>query len=195
MNKKWLKIALGMLCVILIYFTLFHKSTDPDDYCAKIDKITNVFIKDMHKNYGLIYRGQGGSCMDNIKRISVLFKKPEKSDIPESRVLLVNCVEEFLRRVNADEDVRPFLVQYPFTNENVHISIGFQKPQNASEHETIVHVFNVEDRVVYSVYEKIPPPANYRHKPKLKEPYEEALRIVKESGRLDVDMSDERAAS
>ena len=191
MNKKWLKLALGILCIIFVYFALFYKLTDPDDYCAKIDKITDAFVKDMHKKHGLVCYGKGGSCMDNIKRISLSLKKAVKSDIPESRVLLVNCVEEFLKRVNTDEDVRPFLVQYPFTNENIEISIVFKGPEQIGDQQDIIDVFNMEERVIYYGYDK----THNKEKVMLREPYEEALKIVKESGRLDGDMSNERVAS
>ena len=190
MNKKWLKIALGILCAFLIYRMFFYEKPIPE-HCRQARRVTHAFITDMCKKHGLVYAVRGGCFIDDVKEISVSFDKADKSDIPESRILLVNCVEEFLRRINADEDVRPFLVQYPFTNENVNISIGFIEPKEDADLQNIVHAFNVKGEAVYSIYDK----PHDRYKPTFEEPYEEALKIVKESGRLDVDMSDERAAS
>ena len=190
MSKKWIKITVGILCAVLIYRMFFYEQPIPE-HAKQAHRVRDAFIVDMYKKHGLVCCGIGGGCMDNIKVINVSFDQKKESDIPEARVLLVNCVEEFLRRINADEDVRPFLVQYPFTNENVNISIGFIEPKEDADLQNIVHAFNVKGEAVYSIYDK----PHDRYKPTFEEPYEEALKIVKESGRLDVDMSDERAAS
>ena len=48
----------------------------------------------------------------------------------EARKLIINCVDDFLEAVNNDEQLRPFLRDFPFTAKNLDLTIlNFDKNQ------------------------------------------------------------------
>jgi len=99
------------------------------DYYA--DQATNVFIKKIQKEYGLLAvgTGGGGSPEDGLNHLSVSFECYEKMDVPHARKLLIECTNEFLEAINKNKDLAKHLTNSPFTNKNIKIDIMFIRPQ------------------------------------------------------------------
>lgn len=74
--------------------------------------------------------GIWGAFQNDIEGISLDFHLQKNVNIEEARKLLVGSVEELLHRINNDVGIRPFLHNYPFTNNNLWFSIGFKDKNN-----------------------------------------------------------------
>jgi hypothetical protein len=84
--------------------------------------IQNSFIK-INKKTGLIPLGTGAQMMNEIKMLGLYFNSKNQISIDEARELLVYAAAEFLNEINLNEEVRPYLSQYPFEIKNVEICI------------------------------------------------------------------------
>ena len=66
--------------------------------------------------------------MYGVRTMSMSFQYRQEVDLETARRLVVFCVEEYLASINADREIRPYLVNYPFTEKDVEIRIFFCKP-------------------------------------------------------------------
>jgi len=67
-------------------------------------------------------------------RLDLCFVVHRKLSKDEARELLFVCAEEFMNDVNANEELRPYLLEFPFTLKNVGISFYFQEEDGAEFH-------------------------------------------------------------
>jgi len=179
MSKSW-KILIFMFSILGILIFMVLNEKQPPLYYQTVTKIRHLFIRDMKKKYDLSTYGVRGSYMDGVKAIFISFRKESIADIPETRILLVNCIEDLKNKVNSNETLRPFLHTYPYTNENIKISLSFKHAFLANGSPSVAHAFNMKEMVCYSYDD----PKEICLVTLLEEPYSEALRIVKEAGRL-----------
>jgi len=156
----------------------------------------------MRKEYGLICIGSGGRMPKDVEEISMDFNLYQRTTIEEARELMVKVREKLVDKVNAHEKIRPFLREYPFTWSGADISIAFHKPHSDSYYldgsvafvcpardgkiayqgaelrkQKLVDIIGLDgnvERVGEVVEDEV-------FIPLLREPYEEALRIVKSS--------------
>ena len=76
--------------------------------------------------------GSGGQTSHGVEMLALSFDYYGSIDIKEARELLIIAVCEFVAAVNADEEIRPFLNNFPFTDKNVEIRI-FVKNRDGSD--------------------------------------------------------------
>jgi hypothetical protein len=127
-----------MKLTTLIVFLFFYLCTsctryDADEplYVQLAHQITEKTAKKLKKEKNLIPVGSGGGMMDDVKAMMLAFNYYNEVSIEEARKLLIDCVEEFLAAVNSNEQIRPFLHNYPFTAENIEIAIYFSTKSGA----------------------------------------------------------------
>ena len=82
----------------------------------------------LSKKYNLNFIGFSGSMMDDVKEIGLSFRCTQKTTIEEARPLVIACAEELLHQVNANEEIRPYLHNYPFESKNISIEIFLCAP-------------------------------------------------------------------
>ena len=58
-----------------------------------------------------------------INNLGILFQVKRKLSIEQAREILVDCVQEFLTEINSNEEIRPYLENFPFTSKNIHIAL------------------------------------------------------------------------
>ena len=63
--------------------------------------------------------------MDDINTVDLSFRALKRLDVEKSRELLVACIEELVGYINSDQEVRAYLNHYPFTAEDIRLSISF----------------------------------------------------------------------
>ncbi len=112
---------------ILLCSSFFWSSSEPN-YVKEADETTAKIIKKISKETDLIPVGTGGGMMYGIRKMSISFYYYKEVDMMTARKLLVYCVEEYLAAINSNKKVRPYLVNYPFTEKNIEINIFFFKP-------------------------------------------------------------------
>jgi hypothetical protein len=76
--------------------------------------------------------GMGGGGVGKIRVQYLAFDYYQQCTIEEARELLVDAGNLFLKAINEDERIRPYLQNYPFLPKNIEMSIFFKKP-NGSE--------------------------------------------------------------
>ena len=186
MNKKPFFVTLLMLFSVISLPCCSKKPSEPI-YCQYADDITHPYIAYVSKKYQLYCYGQGGGFLQNVNKIILYFENQNKKlDVEQSRILIVNCVEELLQRINKYERIRPYLQNYPFTNKEIKISIAFyNKTEKRVEQKYIAFIFIKNGKLTY---------CSYNHETKQfidmhEEPYTEALEKVKVSGQLQLSNS------
>jgi hypothetical protein len=56
------------------------------------------------------------------------FQIKEPYTLEEAQLLAIDCAERMICAFNEDEDVRPYLAEYPFTVENISLVLIFKAP-------------------------------------------------------------------
>ena len=113
--------------------------------------------------------------MHDIQMMMMGFNYYHVVDVNAARHLLVDSVEEYLSAINANEELRPYLHDYPFTAKNIKISIYFYSPDRykVPTGEIMIAAAN-EGQLVYYIDE----PEKYDLKAIHEETYEDALKAV-----------------
>jgi len=173
--KKHVKLILVSMTVLIGLAWYIVKREN--DYFTHLNRITNKFIREMNKEYGLSCSGIGGSLAGNIKEISMNFFCYEKKSIEEARKLEVDCVERLCEMINSNKKIRPHLEECPFPKGRVGILISFCKEDAKyfPPEESISLVMSSKEKLVYKLVFN-------DHRPNqtvLREPYSEAYEKVK----------------
>ena len=147
------------------------------------DKITAKTAKKLSKKYQLDPAGSGGSMMHDVEMLALSFNCYRPLSIDESRRLVVGCVNEYLNSVNENKEIRPYLHNFPFTEENLEIVIFFYENNNFKDVQPgqVSCASTVKGKIFYHTKDS---QDEYKLETLHQETYEEALRIVKEQGRL-----------
>ena len=112
-----------------LIFILFCMGCDLTEYSLDerlANKITKQVAEKLKKDLDLYPCGSGGRMLDQIRVLSLSFRYYEPVDIETARKLLVTAVTEFINAVNANEEIRPYLHNYPFEAKNIIIRIFLQ---------------------------------------------------------------------
>lgn len=178
MKKKPMILTCISLVVAISFFVFWFPRDKTPVYVNYASSIRDQYLKHLRKEYNVKCDGFGGSFLYNVKQISLALSSNESDvNIEKAREQHVNFTEEFIRRINGDERIRPYLDHYPFSPEGVSIRIAFE----ASLHgEDVTYVFYSKGNVVYAR----PDVETGLLESFFEEPYEEAVRIVKEQGKL-----------
>lgn len=101
------------------------KIPEPD---LSAHKIIDETIDEILKKYDLNPCGIGMNGKFEYLEISFQTRKILTRD--EARVMLHDCVEIFLKKINSNEKIKPYLKKYPFDYENVGITLYIQDKKN-----------------------------------------------------------------
>ena len=116
--------------------------------------------------------------MGDIQAVALGFASYKALNVDEARKLYVNIVEEYLHRVNCNEEVRPYLHNYPFTINNLEFNIEFDESNGRMKsdgHVAYVSFIASRNLIFYSSYDY----KTHKFQDLHQESYEEALKIVK----------------
>ncbi len=179
---KILKICLPLI-LLFVGIAAIDLKGEPDVYqgLSDEDKMLYQFINRqgqiIGKKYQMRQSGNGLGGMDKVWLMCISFHRyGDPLSEKEARSLLIHCVEDFLAAVNSDEQLKPFLRDYPFTAKNLNLAIlNFDK-------DHIVHYFphisvasNAEGKVGFFTED---PSDMYNYYTKKYETYDEAVAIL-----------------
>lgn len=153
------------------------------DYIAMSNRITNKTAKALATKYNMDWLGGGGGFMYNINKISTSFSIAHPIDRNEARKLIVEAVETYLKAINEDLDIRPFLINYPFTINNLKVVIFSTTAEGDNVYDPYISITRTWDNEIRYITDD--PKDKWHYKTEYVEPYEMALQIVKEQGLLD----------
>jgi hypothetical protein len=153
------------------------------------DKLTNQLISKVTQKLSKKYPFKisvvgGGEDEKGIWKISVHYDYYGSAlNLEQSRILMVNVVEIYLNEINNNEKIRPFLRNYPFTIDNFHLAIITNKPNGEWYFDPAIDTIStINDTIDYSTRD---PNNHFKYKNTVVEKYEDALKIVKDSGQLE----------
>ena len=173
------KTIYSLLFLLLIPLTSCgYRHLEPS-YWKLVDSITKNYVKETAAPKRLDLYGYGGGRMYDIEEVILRFFCCDHLTVEGARVLYVEMMEEYLKQINCNEEVRPYLHNYPFNIDNIKLTISFLDAQGhtlgdghvalvfISRNHTIDYAaYNTDTEEFYSLHE---------------EPYEEALKIYNAS--------------
>lgn len=153
-------------------------------YGKMADRILAKTAKILTKRHNMYVIGTGGGFIGHVNMLALSFQIWKTIDQNETRMLIVDCIEEFLCQINSDEEIRQYLKHYPFTSADIEIEIYSHNEKGGPVYDPAISVVsNYVDKKSdrsYLWYCTKSPDQPYGYKSEIEEDYEEALRIVNE---------------
>ena len=100
----------------------------------------------------LIPCGSGSQMMNQIEMLALAFHYFQPLDIDAARPLLLTAADKFLKEINEDEAIRPYLSNYPFEPKNIKILIFIYQSNHTRVPNGNLSVVNLEDgKIEYEI--------------------------------------------
>ena len=170
---------LVLLFVFLLELKVNAKEYESPVYTQCVAEVTSTFLKEVYKEYGFECGASGGEMPYDVEEISVKIVAYQNATIEEARELEVILTEKFTQIINSHEKIRPFLREFPFPSSRARVSISFRSPKkkfSLSSKNDVKYVLQVKG-IIY--YQADNPDNPYVYRDIKDEPYEEALKIVR----------------
>jgi len=125
-----------MKVILLLFIAIVFTACDPsvNEYAfLKPDKydLANTVVAEtsfqLKRDKNLIPFGTGRKICDQIQMLALTFICYKETEIDEARELLLEAFKVMVHVINSNEEIRPYLCQYPF-DQNLEMSIYFRKP-------------------------------------------------------------------
>jgi hypothetical protein len=114
-------------------------------------------------------------------RLELCFQVQRKMSKDEARDLLFVCAEELMNDINANERLRPYLLEYPFTLKNVEICFYLSDSDGKDLYHPDICVAAFKS---YGLYFRTNDPDNeFKYLETSEETHEEALALARGQGR------------
>lgn len=149
----------------------------PEPYYIKLaHKVRDEFIADMMRNKSFQVVSIGGALGRDVEEIAIGFVSKQLVTVELARIQFVLFGEDFLRRLNTWEEIRPYLHDYPATMKNFDLDFMYlDHEDHFVSNGYVATMFYCKGKIVYKAFnhdknnfEKI-----------YEEPYDEAVRIVR----------------
>jgi hypothetical protein len=215
--KLVVKALFGISALLLACSNSQLSANDPKvSDCEKAAyKVVRAFAEKM-KKYDLDFIGDGAIMPhDRIEKLNVDFVYLGHCDIKKARTLDVIATKELIDLINGDDELRKYLIEFPFKRDRGRISISMRTQNgkwpldgsvafvsHASREDTICYDSAILEPVTYTNFlpdgNTIDPaaPTKIVMQSKLvdlyEEPFEEALRIVMASSSETVEVEYKR---
>lgn len=143
MRKNIFKLVLTVLALCSLLLCLSFKV----NYPKLADNIVLRFGKKLNTQYGLRVGGLGGAMMDDVKLVDIYLVGPSALNIGNARELYVYILEELIDRFNANQKIRPYLHNYPFTYENFDLRLSF--PFDSVNSDCVSYMYMLDGNLFY----------------------------------------------
>ena len=164
-------LSIILLIHFILVFRLLHASTDRSEMGYEV---MSSYGKELKKQ-GFLIEGKGGSFLGGIDLLSLDVVSQQEVNLEEARKIYIGAFENFITKVNENKKVRPFLLNYPFNESNIKLSMSFMTHDRKDvKAPYIAHIFTIKNKIYYSINDPIKDTLEDLHL----ETYEEALRIV-----------------
>ncbi len=168
----------ALIAILSMSFSFFKSK--PRDYADIAREIRSNVGKKLSKKHRMNLIGVGGGMMGSVYMIGLSFQVRHPLERNEVRYLIVDCAEELINAVNANEEIRPYLRDYPFTTKNVQIFIFSSTSKGGDVYDPYIGASWIaeSDKISYCTSE----PSKITYKNKYYETYAEArAKILGES--------------
>lgn len=176
---KYFVCLIGALIIVQIGYFLVFPREKPHRHIVLADKITARVATKVAKKHNIHCIGTGGSYIGHVNMLALSFQIFRPLDKKEARFLVVDSALEYLNAINSNEEIRPFLKEYPF--KNVEIRIFIYNADGSDVYDPHIGTVSLHHGEV--TYATDDPENRYTYKSKEKETFEEAARIVETSSK------------
>lgn len=159
-----------------------QKSERPyDEYIVYVNQIRRTIARQIFREMGLVCTGDIGQMHEKVEEIGMKFNAYRHATVEEARALHVLVLEKLAAAINADEGLRPFLIEHPFTYKQIQIGIRFEGPEGGCFEGNVARVSNVASPIEEenNLHYRSADPFAKRCTYLFKEPYKTAIEIVK----------------
>ncbi|WP_042282328.1 hypothetical protein [Candidatus Protochlamydia sp. R18] len=172
-----MKYFFTFMMVLSFFFENLHSlpifpKKSQEDYLS--DLVIKDFAKRMKLEKDLKLEAIGGSVYNGIHKFNLGFRRegpPLNKD--EARNWIIQLTEEFIKEVNANQIIHPYLRDYPISNSNVHISIYNYYPDGSWVFKPHIIIVSNQGHQIYYAYKGHKDIYDYEDE---YETYEEALK-------------------
>lgn len=175
-----MKVQLYVVKFLMIFniFNWFEPEIPTED--RALNSVIERTEKIVKKKYKLNLSVTGSSNDKNLKfkTITLGFQINRRMSIDESRCMLIELADIFLTQINDYEEIRPYLTVFPYTYDNIDITLYISHPDYSSIYHPDIAVASIEPGGEF-VYLTDDPNQRYKFKSKITETYHEALEKVK----------------
>ncbi len=167
--------------VFLIVCMFLYFLTYDDPYISNAEKQAKFILgktaKIIEKKYGLHPSGLGLAMPGgNLKEFIICFNTEKELKKEELRILLFKCASELLDQINANQEIRPAMVVYPFTEENIDVIIYNYGEGRTKVYDPNIAVAELSGNTL--IYNTLDETNRYIYKNTYSETYQEALRAT-----------------
>jgi hypothetical protein len=167
---------------LFLIFIFLTSCSHKHDYIGVVDTVVSKETNKIRKEEGVELFGYGGAMMEGIENIRISFVSHQKVDIAEARQMIVRYIERIRDAVNAKNDLKEYLIPYPFPTSGINMSILFLQDSGKFIEYGCVwlgtggvsSVSQIDGNIFYSSYN----PRTELLEHYYRETYEEALAIV-----------------
>lgn len=133
---------------------LIFSCSEPISYQESLaDEIIAQYNKKMTMQEKMVPVGCGGSMMNEIKSFFFAYNCPRVVNVDEARELALGCLHQLMEMVDAKEEIRQFLIEYPFPPSGLEMIITFLQPEHSDNTECINTIFIKEGKIYYRRYD------------------------------------------
>lgn len=143
--------------LILISISILLCGFREPKYCKLSDRIFFPYNRILKKEKKIHLVGCGGAMAGDIKKVNSSYVSSEIMTLVDARRLFVEITEGYICRYNQNEEIRPYLHDYPVTDGNFKIMIGFEdEHRRHRDNGYIALVFNIPERhrIYYCTYDQ-----------------------------------------
>ena len=119
----------------LIFITGCVENTPENNYSPKSRLINEISIKaamQLKREKNLRPCGFGSEAMHQIHMLALSFDYYNQINIEEARDLIITAGNLFLKKINENEQIRPYLNKHPFLPKNIEIRIFLYKKNSSN---------------------------------------------------------------
>ena len=175
-----MKRSFACLMTVVIFTILCGCSSEgyqSPDYVKIADNITEKTAKNLQAQKHLYLIGTGGGMMHDIQAMHMSFQYFQEVDLTTARNLMVYAINEYLLAINSNEQIRPYLHNYPFTAKNLEMRIWIYNPDRSKPTHGKINYISAIDGVINYYTDTT---EKYNRKSICTEIYEDALKKVDE---------------
>ena len=167
-------IILTSICLILSMISSSYAISLDEKLILAVEKQAGEALSSKHQ---MRYQGSGGGFKNNKISMSALsFTIVKPLNKHDARHLIVDSIHEFLKTINDNNELSPYLLNNPFTINNIELTIFTTLPNGNSYYDPFLSVVCTHNGKIY--YRSYDPDKKYHYKIDDVETFEEALQIL-----------------
>lgn len=181
-SQKILKIFIPIVLIgtglLMMNFVMDGKMAQLSEEDQILYRFINRQSKFLEAKYHMKQSGVGLGGIKLELMIVSFHRHSEPLTEQKARKLIVDCVNDFLDAINSDNQIRPFLKEYPFTAKNIDLTIlNFGESDLPHYFPYIAVVWNAKGKIAFLTEQPSTKCGYYTEK---YETYEEAVAILKQ---------------